>query len=249
MKGYRFITTSKTIDVATGRVLEWKGYFYQGPVDLLCCSGDSTAKATETAQAAFTNTLNTSFKSAFGNNQAILGNLTSKLTDSMNNPQGFSPSVLASMRTNATQNVQAQVKNAQVAANAYGASHGGPDLGSGVQSQIQGGISAAGATETGNELSNINLQSGLLQNQNYWNAISGLTNVAQAENPTGYAGAETSAANSVGNLSQAYLASQQAGWQDVGSVISGISGLGEAAVGAYGGLGFGGSNVGTAGKG
>jgi hypothetical protein len=248
MKGYRFITTLKTIDIVTGRVIEWKGYFYDGPVDLLCCSGDSTVKSTETAQAAFTNTLNSSFKTAFGNNQSILGSLTSKLTDSMNNPQGFSPSVLASMRTNATQNVQQQVKNAQVAANAYGASHGTADIGSGVQAQIQGGIGSAGATETANELNNINIQSGLLQNQNYWNAISGLTNVAQAQNPTGYAGAETSAANSVGNLSQAYLASQQAGWQDVGGIVSGIAGLGMAGVGAFNGLGFGGSNVGTAGK-
>lgn len=197
----------------------------------MCCSGDSTVKSTETAQAAFTNTLNSSFQTAFANNQDILGKLTGKLTDAINNPKGFDPKTLALMKTNAADTVTQQTANAQTAANAYIASHGGAELGSGVNAQIKGSIAASGATETAKEESGIDVQNGLLQNQNYWQAINGLTNVAQAENPTGYANAETGSANSVSDLSKAYLSSQQAGWQDVGGVISGIAGLATAAAG------------------
>ncbi len=67
------------------------------------------------------------------------------------------------------------------------------------------------------------------------------TNVASAENPTGYANAEIGSANATADLSRAYLASTQAGWQNIGGIISGIAGLGSSAVGAYKGLGFGGT--------
>lgn len=210
----------------------------------MCCSGDKTAKATETAQAAFTNTLTDAFKTAFASNQEILNNkLLPALTNAINNPQGFDPRTLALMKTNASDTVTQQTQAAEKAANAYLGSRGGPTLGSGVAAQIEGGIAGAGAVEQARESSNIDIQSGLLQNENYWRAISGLTDVARAENPTGYAGAETSSANSVADLSRAYLASQQAGWQNTFGIISGIAGLGTGAVDAYSGLGFGGKGT------
>ena len=210
----------------------------------MCCSGDKTVKATETAQAAFTNTLSQSFQTAFANKQDILGKLIPRLTDAINNPQGFDPKTLALMKTNASDTVAGQTAAAQTAANAYLASHGGADLGSGVAAQIKGQIAGAGAVEGSRESNNIDIQNGLLQNENYFRAISGLTNVAQAENPEGMAGAEVGSANSVADLSRAYLASTQAGWQNTMGIISGIAGLGSAAVGAYGGLGFGGKAAG-----
>jgi hypothetical protein len=213
----------------------------------MCCSGDSTVKATETAQAAFTNTLSSSFSTAFANNQAILGKLTTTLTNAVNNPQGFDPKTLALMKTNASDTVAAQTGQAQTAANAYLASHGGAELGSGVAAQIKGSIAASGATETAKEESGIDVQNGMLQNQNYWNAISGLTNVANAENPTGFANAEVNSANSTADLSKAYLATKQAGWQDTFGVISGIAGLAGAVAGMpmpkFGGSGGGGTSA------
>lgn len=214
----------------------------------MCCSGDSTAKSTEQAQAAFTNTLSSAFTTAFGANQAMLGTLSAKLTQMINNPQGFSPATLALMKTNATETTQAQTLNAERAASAAESMHGGPTLGSGVNAQIAGSIAATGAEQTAQEESNIDVQSGLLQNANYWKAISGLTNVAEAENPTGIASSEAGVANSTANLSNAVTSSEQAGWSDVGSIISGVAGLGEAAVGAYTGLGFGGKGAGGGGN-
>jgi hypothetical protein len=213
----------------------------------MCCSGDSTAKASETASAAMQTTLNSSFQTAFGKNQAELDSVSAKLTNTLNNPQGFDPKTLALMKTNSSDTVTQQTLNAQQGANAYLATHGGAELGSGVGAQIKGGIAAAGATEDAKESSNIDIQNGLLQNQNYWQAINGLTNVANAENPTAYANAANGAANSTADLSKAYLASTQAGWQDAGGIISGIAGLGTAAVGAYKTLGFAGTGAGGGG--
>jgi hypothetical protein len=205
----------------------------------MCSSGDTTVKSTEAAQAAFTNTLSSSFSTAFAGKQDILGKLNAKLTDQINNPQGFDPKTLALMKTNASDTVARNTNAAQVGANAYLATHGGAELGSGVAAQIKGGIAGSGAVENAREQSGIDIQSGLLQNENYWKGISGLTNVANSENPEGLAGAETSSANATADLSKAYLASKQADWQNTFGVISGIAGLGKAAAGipSFGGSG------------
>jgi hypothetical protein len=213
----------------------------------VCSGGDKTAKASEVSAAAFQNTLQGSFQTAFGANQAILNTLTAKLTDTINNPKGFDPKTFALLKTGASDTVARQTEQAQIAASSAMARHGGPDLGSGVEAQVHGEIGAAGATEQARESSNIDIASGELQNENYWRAISGLTNVAQAENPTGYAGAANSSAESVSSLSRSVLASQQAGWQNTFGIISGIAGLGSAAIGAYNS--FGGAKPGTGGTG
>lgn len=215
----------------------------------MCSGGDSTAKAQEKAQAAFTDTLRSSFSTAFGKSQSILDTLTKTLTDAINNPKGFDPRTLALMKSNASDQVAAGTRNAQVAAGNAMAARGGSELGSGVNAQIAGSIAGSGEAERARELSGIDIQSGLLQNENYWRGIQGLTGVAQAENPTGLASAANEGAGKVADLSHAVLASQQAGWQNAMGIVSGIAGLGTAAVGAYTGLGFGGSKAGAGGGG
>src|SRR5436305_12684847 len=121
----------------------------------MCSSGDSTVKSTEAAQAAFTKTLSASFSTAFAAKQDILSKLTAKLTDQINNPQGFDPKTLALMKTNASDTVALGTNAAQVGANAYLATHGGAELGSGVAAQIKGNIAGAGAVEGARESSNI----------------------------------------------------------------------------------------------
>lgn len=211
----------------------------------MCSSGDSTVKQTEQSQAAFTNTLRDSFNTAFAAKQDILGKLTGKLTDMLNNPHGFDPKTLALMKSGAADMVARQTNAAQVGANTYLSTHGGPDLGSGVGAQIKGSIAAAGATEGARESSNIDIQSGLLQNENYWRAVSGLSDVARAENPEGLAGAEIGAANSVSDLSKAYLASKQADWGNTFGIIKGVAGLASAAVPMFAGVGGGGGGGGN----
>lgn len=187
-----------------------------------------------------TSTLAASFKTAFGAKQDMLNRLNAKLTDMLNNPHGFDPKTLALMKSGAADTVSRQTDAAQTAASTYLATHGGPTLGSGVAAQIHGGIAAAGATEGSRESSNIDIQSGLLQNDNYWKAISGLTNVANSENPEGLANAEVGSADATANLSKAYLASKQADWQNTFGIIKGVAGLASAAVPMFAGVGAGG---------
>lgn len=135
------------------------------------------------------------------------------------------------MRSSASDTVSRQTTNAQVSAGNYGASHGGADLGSGVQSQIEGSIAGTGAQQQSQEQSNIDIANGQLQNQNYWQAIGGLTNVAQAENPSAYASDANSAGSTTANLGTAFQATKQADWNNTFGVIKGVAGLATAAAG------------------
>jgi hypothetical protein len=197
----------------------------------MCSSGDQTAKANEASQAAFSSLLQSSFSTAFGNNQAILSNLNTSLSNSIKNPTGFTPATLAAMRTGATDTTATQFENAEKSAGAVAASHGGDALPSGVSAQISGDIAQGAASQQSQDQNQISLANAQQQQSNYWNAISGLGTVANLENPTGYAGASSSAANSSTNAGGLLLQSQQAGWQDLGGVLSGIAGLGTAATG------------------
>jgi|ERR1700704_645972 len=197
----------------------------------MCSGGDKTLNSAEKSQAAFMSTLQGAFSQAFGANQAILANLTKTLTDAIANPQGFDPKTLALMKTNASDTVARGVNAAQVAASQNAAVRGSTDIGSGVQAQIAGSIAGSGANELASENSNIDIQSGLLKNQNYWQAIHGLTDVANAYNPQGYANAANNAGSVTADLGRAALSAKQAGWQNAFGIVSGVAGLASAAAG------------------
>jgi hypothetical protein len=119
--------------------------------------------------------------------------------------------------------------------------HGGDALPSGVQAQVAGTIANAGQAQDAEQQLQITQADDNLKLQNYWKAIGALSGQAELEAPQSYASGASSAANSTANLSQAVLASQQAGWSNVGGIISGIGGLATGA-GAIGtGFGFGGT--------
>lgn len=231
------VLIKKTISMLTGEVLEEIAYDYQGPVWLCCSSGDSGDASLEATQDAMTTTLNNAFSQSFSANQSILKNLTAQLNSVVANPQGFSPSTLASMRTSASDTTARQFASSARSAGAFAMSHAGTGTGSGVAAQIGGQVAEGAAAQDSSEQNQISIQNGLLQNQNYWNGINGLSGVAAQYNPTGYANSGANIANSATSASSALLASQQAGWQDVGGVISGVAGLGEAAANSAGALG------------
>lgn len=195
----------------------------------MCSSANPTEEALQQSQAAFTNTLQSSFSTAFAANQAILGTLSASLKAAIANPQGFSPAALAAARTNSTDTVAQQTQAAQVAANSYLSAHGGADLGSGVGAQITGQVQGQGMQEQSTTQNAITLANEQQRQQNYWNAISGLTQVGQAYNPTGYAAAETGSANATTNASNAVSAEQQQSWNNAFGIVKGVAGLGMAA--------------------
>jgi hypothetical protein len=216
----------------------------------MCSSGDQTVKQTEKSQADLNNQLKQEMLTTFGQNQALFAQLSPHLLSLMQelnrqfeNPEGMSPEALAAARTTATDLNALQFEQASRGANTVAAAHGGAALPSGVTSQIAGEVAAQGARSESAAQNQITLTNEQMRQSNKWAALQGefgatgeLLGVAGLNNPVNYANAATGAANSVSNLGQTYLASQQAGWADLGGIISGVAGLGSAAVGAYGTL-------------
>jgi hypothetical protein len=196
-------------------------------------AGNSTDKSTEQSQANFSQTLQSAFSQQFGANQGVLNFLNGKLTAQANNPQGFSPQMLAAARTGAIQGTAADYSNAQQNVNNQLATRGAGGLPSGVNAQIQGQLSQGAANEESSQLGNINIANAQQQQSNYWNAINGLQGVAAQYNPNGYASSATGAANSVAGLTNAYSNSENSGF--LGGLESGLGkGLGAGLSGAAG---------------
>ena len=199
----------------------------------MCSSGDSTAKANEQSQLQFSQQLQSDFATTFGQNQGLFKQLSGVLQQALTNPQGYSPAALAAMRTSATDTIASQTQAAKVAAGNYAATHGGSALPSGVNAQIAGGIATAGAQSQAQAQNQITQANEDLRQQNYWRAISGLGSVMGENNPLGYAGAQTGASNASTGAGNLLLQSQQAGWANVGGIISGVAGLGLAGTQAF----------------
>ena len=187
--------------------------------------GDSIAQEAEMMQMQLQSSLIDLFGKQYANQQSLMNYVKPALENMVSNPQGLSPSALSATRTSATDAIAAQTENAQKGAGAVIAAHGGAALPSGVAAQVEGGITEAGAAETAASQNQITMQNEQLKLQNYWKGIGALSGQAELEAPVSYANAAVGAGNSVANLSQAVLASQQAGWQDVGGIMSGIGGL------------------------
>jgi hypothetical protein len=195
--------------------------------------GDDAAKSTEASQAAFTNTLQQTFKQNNANQQQQLDFLNNSLKSAITNPQGYSPETLAAMRTQATESAAQNNKNVLQAVNEKNATQAGSSataLPSGVQEQIQSGVESQIANNEANQQLGITEQNGQLANENKWKAVQGEEGVAGLENPEGMASSGNNAASTVGNLSQAVTQANGPGW---GSILGGVVGAGLGAVGSF----------------
>jgi hypothetical protein len=186
--------------------------------------GDNTAQGAEKSQGNFTQMLQNTFATNNAQQQSQLNFLNTKLQSAINNPQGFDPQTLASMRAQANDAVAAQDQNVQRSvANRQAVQGGAAALPSGVNAQVDAEI-ASQAAEAGNSAQqSITEQNAQLQNQNQQRAISNEMGVAQEENPEGFASAENTSAGEVSNLSQAVTASSG---PTVGSILGSVAGAG-----------------------
>lgn len=198
--------------------------------------GDSTASAAETQAAGFQSSLMSMFQTQYGNQQKLLNFTTPILQSMVSNPQGLSPAALAAERTQATDTTATQTQNAEKAAGAINAQHGGATLPSGVAAQVTGDIAATGAATTSQEQNSITQQNEQLKLQNYWKGIAGLSGNAEIENPLGYASVANQSSSAVATLSQAESESEEAAFQPIGSILGGIGGLASGAGAVIGAL-------------
>ena len=212
----------------------------------MCSSGGEVGQTDEQlqqAQAAMTQTLNADYNTTFAEQQQVAKQQMAIANNLIANPQGYSPQFLAQQTTAINQNAATSARQALSAASAFAASHGGAaDTGGGGIAQIAGEIGSAAASEKASSLSSLATANANLKQENYWKGIGELNNAGsnlEGVGGTAIGGAGTAAGTSVGAGSGA-LAAQQAGWQDVGGIISGVAGLATAASG----FNFGGAPVG-----
>jgi hypothetical protein len=186
-------------------------------------SGDATAQGAETASSNFMNTLQQAYGQQYATQQNTLNFLNSKMTSTMNNPQGYQPGTLAAMRTSATDQIAQQFQSAKMANQNSQFSRGSENNPSGVNAQINASLTSQAAQTEAGAQNQITQQNANLQQQNYWNASNALMGVSAQYNPTGYAGSAEGAAGDVGSLSGAVTAAQGLGFGAIaGGAASGI---------------------------
>jgi hypothetical protein len=226
------VITKAVYDIETLELIHSEGYEYSGPVEL--CKGDSTAKAAEAQQAAFNKQLMTIFSQQFGQQSKIFDYLKGKLQPMIDNPTGLSPEGLAAARTSSTDQLSAAYQNAQRALNAKMVTSGESTLPSGVGGQLNEALLNAEAADKATAQTQITMQNEQLKQQNYWNAVNGLTGQQAQLNPLGYANSATSGSGAVANLSQAVTASSG---PTFGAILGGVAGGALQGAGAAGGFG------------
>jgi hypothetical protein len=224
------ITLNPILDIETLTFVGHDGcYEYTGPI--WRCKGDPTAQAAETSQANFDNQLTSLFTAQYGKQSAITNYLTNQLEPNISKGgQGESPAALTAARTGATDTISSQYQNAQRAAGAVAAEHGGDALPSGVNAQVAGSIAAGEAGAQSEAQNTITAQNEALKQQNYWNSVGALSGNASLENPLGYAGAASGGSNAVSGLSQAETAAQG---PTLGAIIGSVAGGAGSALGGY----------------
>lgn len=232
------ITVNPILDMETLRWLPAFSYEYDGPVLSFCSSGGEvgqTDEALQKSQAAETNTLNNDYATSFAEQQSVLANVNAKLNYETANPMGYTPQQLATSTTSINENTATAAKHALGSAAAFAATHGGADIGGGAVGEIAGQIGSAAAQSKAQQLAQLSTANQNLKQENFWKGLAGLSGVGSeygSASGTAIGGAGNAASTAVGAGSGA-LAAQQAGWQDIGGVISGIGGLASAGVNAY----------------
>lgn len=203
----------------------WEGYWCEGPVEL--CKGDDTLKAGEEQQMQFDQQLQQIFAAQYGQQQAQINYLNSILKPMAANPQGASQADLTAMRTSASDTIAQGTANAKQALNATEAARGGgTGLPSGVQAQLDAGVNVAGMQQESQAQNQITEYNENLRQQNFWNAINGLSGNAAMLNPQSYGSLTNQGGGTLANLGTAYYNSQQSGWLNAA-----LGGLGAAAGG------------------
>lgn len=183
------------------------------------------------SQQSFMNTLQGDFGTAFSGQQNIINGLTKSLTSTLNagpSQYGFSAGETGALNTLATTQNATNYNFAKQAAGESAAAQGGGTsvLPNGSQGQQQAGIAESAAQTQSNNLLGIQ-EAGYKQgNQNYNEAVGGLTSAAGLENPNGLAGsannAGEAAASTAGTIQKENAAASP--WAQVGGLVGSLGG-------------------------
>lgn len=215
----KIVLNSETLEV-----IERVPSGYDGPADLCKASSQETAIAGQ--QSNFFNTLLSDYNQQFGNQSAILKQMTnafSPIVAAGPNQQGFSPSELATLNTTAINSTGAEYQKAAGAARGALAGRGDDSgLTSGVDASIQGNIAAQAAGKESSNLLGIDEANYAQGRQNFFAASSALGSAAGMMNPTAYAGeAGGAGANAFGEANT--MAQQNDTFGQVAGILGGAA--------------------------
>lgn len=197
------------------------------------CGPSSQEKEITNEQQDFYKTLNQQYSTVFGQNQQILGALTSSFQPILQagpSQTGFSPSEANALKTQNTENVATNYAQAQKATAQMLAARGGGNtfLPSSVSQNLlaQNANQAAAQRAAGqSQITQANYQQGY---QNWQQAANVLGNTASQLNPNAYAGNALSAGNqaatSASNMAQQSFAPWGAAMGALGSVAGAAAG-------------------------
>lgn len=204
----------------------------------MCSSGGSVASTDAGLQAALSaasKTMLANYNTAFGEQNAVANQQAARLNYMVANPLGYSPQQLHNATSSINENVATAAKQAIGAAAGFAAAHGGADVGSGVAGSLVGQIASEAGQSKAKQLADLSNQNQSMKQQNLWSALGGLRDVGSqfgTEASTASSGGSSAAGEAVG-AGTGETAAQQAGWQDVSGVLSGISGIAQAGVKAF----------------
>jgi hypothetical protein len=234
MKIIRSATFQMTENIGEYLLVREDAYEYSGPVALACFGGASSAEKTiNNQQQQMMSTLMSNYSQQFAGQQAILGNLQNaygSILAAGPGQMGYTAPELAALRTQSAQGTAQAYQQAKQATGESLAAIGGGNtfLPSGTVAGINANLAnSAAQANASNQLgiTTAGYQQGL---QNFNQAASVLGNVAQIQNPLGYAGATTSAGSSAfggaNTINQQNNAAQQALLGLAGGGVAGILG-------------------------
>src|ERR1039458_2785521 len=168
------------------------------------CGASSQQNQIEAAQQQFYSTLTSEYQTTFGENQAILGSLTSSFEPLLAggiNQIGFSDAELQTLQSQATTGTGQTYARAAAALGAQQGAEGGGTayIPSGAKTQQQQQLAESAAQNESGINSNILASDYATGRSNYLEAASVLGGVAGQYNPTGYANSATGAGNAAAN--------------------------------------------------
>lgn len=207
-------------------LLREAGYEFEGAVALLK-GADPAQQDLAAQQASFYQTMTQDYQTQFGKQGAILDSLTNSLTPILNagpNQPGFSDAETNNLNSQAVQGTATAYNNAQKSAQEAQAGQGGGNvpLPSGVVANQRQQLASAGANQESGELLGIQSANYKQGHDAFQNAVGQLQGVAGEYNPTGYAGAATSAGSAAASEANAIAKENSSG--GIGSTLGGILG-------------------------
>lgn len=210
----------------------WEGYELPDGTQVALCKGPSSSEQSiASGQQKFASTLQGDYGTTFGNQQGMLNNLSNSLTNTIKGgpgQYGFSAQEDAGLRTQADSGTAAAYRNAKQATGEAAAAAGGGNavLPTGATTGASEALAQAAAQQQSNQqlgITNAGYQQG---NANYNNALSNEEQVANLENPNGYAGNADNANNQAFGQAQQITQEKNAAnpWGAVGGILGSVAG-------------------------